>query len=381
MKYKWVTAMKTIVLSGSGVYTPPFSISNEELVESFNRYVDIYNSLNHEDIEIGVVEPLLHSSADFIQKASGITSRYVLEKEGILDPERMCPQFEKRTMEQMSLQCEIGVEAAKEAMARAGKLPGDINGVIVSCSNYERPYPAIGIEIQQALGIDGFAFDMNVACSSATFAIQTAADSIYRGNCDAVLVVSPEICSGHLNFCDRDSHFIFGDVCTAVLVENGEKADGKHVFELVGTKLMTQYSTNIYNGSGFLDRTRKESLEEKELLFTQEGRRVFKEVVPLATDFINKHLIEHKINVDAIRRVWLHQANLNMNQLICKKLLGKDISSDVTPTILDRYANTASAGSVICFHHYHEDMVKDDIGVLCSFGAGYSVGNVILKKW
>ncbi len=372
--------MTSIVISGSGVYTPPFSISNEELVDSFNTYVRRFNDQHASAIEAGEIEPLLESSAQFIEKASGIKSRYVLDRKGILDPELMRPQLAKRSPEEMSIQCEISVAAAREAMERADKKAEEIDAVIVSCSSFERPYPAVAVEVQNALGITGFAFDMNVACSSATFGVQTAMDSIYRGNARAVLVLSPEICSGHLNFRDRDSHFIFGDVCTAMLLERKDCSRSRNVFEIIGTKLTTSYSTNIYNGFGFLNRTRQEDPQEQELLFRQEGRKVFKEVVPLATEFIKEHLKEHHLTPADIRRIWLHQANLNMNQLISKKLLGEEMSNDVAPTVLDTYANTAAAGSVICFHQYHEDMKNQDLGVLCSFGAGYSVGSVIVRK-
>ncbi len=372
--------MIRIVLSGSGVYTPPFSISNEELVDSFNTYVRNFNSKNADLIESGEIEPLQESSAEFILKASGIKSRYVLDREGILDPERMCPRLPRRMPPEMSLQCEMSVAAARQAMEKAGKKADDIDAVIVSCSSYERPYPAIAVEVQQALGIEGFAFDMNIACSSATFAIQNAFESIYRGNARAILIVTPEICSGHLDFRNRDSHFIFGDVCTALLIEREDVCQSKDVFEIIDTKLATRYSTNIYNGFGFLNRTASEQVSEESCLFTQEGRKVFKEVVPMATAFIKSHLKKHGIDPHQLRRVWLHQANLSMNQLIAKKLFGDDFSEDRTPTILDTYANTAAAGSVICFHHHHEDLHNQDLAVLCSFGAGYSVGNVIMRR-
>ncbi len=372
--------MARIVISGTGVFTPPFSISNEELVRSFNTYVQNFNRAHENEIASGLCQALAESSAEFIEKASGIKSRFVMDREGVLDPEVMCPQLPKRSAEERSVQCEICVEAAKEAMQGAGKKPEDIDAVIVSCSNMERPYPAIAVEVQDALGISGFAFDMNIACSSATFGIQTAVDSIFRGNARAILMVNPEICSGHLNFRDRDSHFIFGDVCTAVIIEQEEHCCRKDVFEIVGTKLATKYSTNIYNGFGFLNRTRPAQGTEKEMLFVQEGRKVFKEVVPFATRIIRNHLTEYKIAPTDLKRVWLHQANLNMNQLICKKLLGTEITDDVTPTILDTYANTASAGSIICFHKNHEDMKEHDLGVICSFGAGYSVGNIIVRR-
>ncbi len=372
--------MARIVISGTGIYTPPYSISNEELVLSFNTFVGNFNLEHQEEIASGACQPLAESSVEFIEKASGIKSRFVMDRLGVLNPRIMCPQLPKRSRDERSIQCEMSVAAAKEAMQRAGKNPADIDAIIVSCSNTERPYPAMAVEVQEALGISGFAFDMNIACSSATFGIQTAVDSVFRGNARAILMVNPEICSGHLNFRDRDSHFIFGDVCTAVIVEQEDYCSNKDVFEIVGTKLATQYSTHIYNGFGFLNRTHPDQGPEKERLFIQEGRKVFKEVVPLATEVIRNHLKEHGIEPADLKRVWLHQANLNMNQLICKKLLGTEITDAVTPTILDTYANTASAGSIICFHKHHTDLQEHDLGIICSFGAGYSVGNIIVRK-
>ncbi|MDX1399322.1 MAG: 3-oxoacyl-[acyl-carrier-protein] synthase III C-terminal domain-containing protein, partial [Oceanospirillum sp.] len=81
-----------------------------------------------------------------------------------------------------------------------------------------------------------------------------------------------------------------------------------------------------------------------------------------------------------IRRWWLHQANINMNTLIGKKLMGRDPSADEAPIVLDEYANTASAGSLIAFNKNHKDLVKGDKGVICSFGAGYSIGSLVIEK-
>ena len=86
------------------------------------------------------------------------------------------------------------------------------------------------------------------------------------------------------------------------------------------------------------------------------------------------------MSADDIKRMWLHQANLAMNRLIGSKVLGREPSAEESPTILDRYANTSSAGSVICFHLHSEDMAVGERGVLCSFGAGYSAGSVVLRR-
>ena len=108
--------------------------------------------------------------------------------------------------------------------------------------------------------------------------------------------------------------------------------------------------------------------------------KVFKEVVPMVSQLIVDHLSEEEINIKEIKRLWLHQANKGMNDFIGKKVLGRVPEDHEQPNILQDYANTSSAGSIIAFSLYSEDMKKDEIGVLCSFGAGYSAGSVILKK-
>jgi beta-ketodecanoyl-[acyl-carrier-protein] synthase len=274
----------------------------------------------------------------------------------------------------------MSVIAAREALARAGKTAADIDGVIVACSNLQRPYPAVAIEVQAALGINGFGFDMNVACSSATFGLQVAANSVQLGQARAILLVDPEICTGHLNFRDRDSHFIFGDAATAMIVERADLATSSHQFDILGTKLLTQFSNNIRNNFGFLNRAAEEEMSSPDKLFVQEGRKVFKEVCPMVADLIAEHLEALSIPVEQVRRFWLHQANLNMNQLIVRRLLGRDAEPYEAPVILDTYANTSSAGSVIALHLNQDDLASGDLGVLSSFGAGYSIGSVVLRK-
>jgi len=255
-----------------------------------------------------------------------------------------------------------------------------VDAVLVACSNLQRAYPAMSVELQSALGIDGWAFDMNVACSSATFGIQAARDSIANGSARCVLVVNPEICSGHLNFRDRDAHFIFGDVCTAVVVERADTASSTEQFQIIGSRLKTSFSNNIRNNFGFLNRGDEAGIGKPDKLFRQNGRKVFKEVCPMVAELISDHLSSNNLSGGDLKRMWLHQANLSMNQLISKRVLGREASPEEAPTILNEYANTSSAGSVIAFHKHHQDFQAGDIGVLCSFGAGYSIGSIILRK-
>jgi len=368
-----------LALTGTGLFTPEQSISNDELVSSFNEFVRRHNQTNAEAIAAGAAAALAPSSTEFIVKASGIKNRYVMDKQGVLDPDTMCPRIPERPNDQISVLAEIAVAAAREAMETAGRNASDIDGVLVGASNMQRAYPAMAVEVQDALGIDGFGFDMNVACSSATFALQAAADMVAAGHARAILVCNPEICSGHLNFRDRDSHFIFGDVATAFIVERADTA--KAGWEIVSTKLKTRFSNNIRNNFGFLNRTAPEGIGAADKLFVQEGRKVFKEVVPMVAELIVEHLIQNAIPPSSLKRLWLHQANLGMNDMIARRVLGRDPMASEAPNILDEYANTSSAGSVIAFHKYSADLRPGDLGLLCSFGAGYSAGSVILKKF
>lgn len=372
--------MDAVVISGSGLFTPPEAIGNEELVESFNRWVRGFNREHARAIEAGEVAPLQESSADFIREASGIESRFVMDRSGILDPDAMVPRLRERSNDEPSLMCEMALRAAGEALERAGKAPGDVDCVLAGASNFERPYPAIAIEVQDRLGARGFAYDLNVACSSATFAMQAAADALRCGSASCVLVVNPEICSGHLNFRDRDSHFIFGDACTALVLERAETRTAEVAFELVGQKLETRFSNNIRNNFGFLNRTAPEGIGAPDKLFVQSGRKVFREVVPLVSAVIAQLLDERGVRSDDIRRIWLHQANLSMNQLIARRVFGREPSDKEAPVILDRYANTSSAGSVIAFHLHRDGLSLGDLAVMCSFGAGYSVGAFLLRR-
>jgi beta-ketodecanoyl-[acyl-carrier-protein] synthase len=370
------------VISGTGLFTPEKIITNAELVASFNAYADRMNAANAEAIAAGEIAPLAHSSEEFIVNASGIHQRYVMDKEGVLDPARMYPRLRQRTDDEPGIMAEMGVDAARKALAQAGREADEVDLVICAASNMERAYPAIAIEIQELLGARGFAFDMNVACSSATFGIQAAADMIRSGSVKCALVVNPEICSGHLEWRDRDCHFIFGDVATATLLEGKGEAKGDH-FEILSTRCLTKFSNNIRNNNGFLRRNREPEgplPDRRDMQFMQEGRKVFKEVVPIVSAHILGHLEEIGVSPDQLRRMWLHQANKTMNDFIGRKVLGRIPEEGEQPNILQDYANTSSAGSIIAFSKYSKDLAPGDLGVICSFGAGYSVGSVIVRR-
>ena len=318
--------MHDIYISGTGVWTPQHKVSNQELVESFNEYVRLYNIENEQLILDGSVIALEPSSEEFIAKASGILNRYVIEKDSLLNPNIMKPMIEPRDNDALSVSAEISVIAAQEALKNAGLQASEIDAVIVSTANLQRAYPAIAIEVQNALGIEGYAYDMMVGCSSTTFGISNAYSDIAAGKASKILVINPEITSAHNNYKNRDSHFIFGDVCTATVVEKNSTAPNK--FKILGAKLKTQFSNNIRNNFGFMNAIENKEYTEAELLFIQNGRSVFKEVMPMVASLITDHLSENNLLPQDVEQYWLHQANINMNTYVIKKLLGQPRQKD-----------------------------------------------------
>ncbi len=368
-----------VVISGTGIYTPSQSISNDELVTCFNQYVAKFNRTHQQEIEAGTVTALANSDSSFIEKASGIKSRYVMAKEDILNVDIMSPRYTERGNEELSMQAEIGVAAAKDALLAANKTADDIDLIIVACAYTQRSYPAMAIEIQQALGCKGWGFDMLVACSAATFGIINAANAVRSGSAKTVLVINPEILSPQINYRDRDSHFIFGDVATASVIEDESTADSEHIFKIISEQPMTSFSNNIRSNIGYMNKCSPEQADDVDKLFIQQGRKVFKEVLPMVSHLITSEMDKLGLTSSDIKRLYLHQANINMNNFIAKKVLGREPNNHEAPIILDEYANTSSAGCIIALHKHKQGLATGDKSVLCSFGAGYSACCLLLE--
>jgi beta-ketodecanoyl-[acyl-carrier-protein] synthase len=366
-------------ITGHGVWHPDHILTNEELCVAFNEFVRRDNARHADEIAAGKREPLKESSPEFIEKASGIKRRYVHDKTGLMDPDRMCPNVPDRPEDVLSVQAEYAVNAAKKALAAAGRTGEDVDLVVLGASNLQRLYPAIAIEVQNALGARGYGFDISLGCSAATGSAQLASQAVRLGQAKCALVVVPEMTTGHMNWRDRDSHFIFGDAAVALVIEPAERAKPGS-WEILSTQMLSKWSNTIRNNAGYLNRCDPSTQHADDKLFHQQGRRVFKDVVPMASKFITDHLAQHDLTPSQITRYWLHQANAQMNELVAKYILGRPATRQEAPIILDEYGNTASAGSLIAFSTHSNDLPAGSYGMMASFGAGYSLGSLLLQR-
>lgn len=359
-------ALPSAIISGSGFYVPPETITTQELVESFNCYAK----------ERGLKE----SSVEFITKASGIHKRHVIEKSGILDPSRMAPRIKARKAEEPSLQAELGIKAAHKALEAAGKSAEEIDLVLFTSLAPQRDYPSIAVEIQKAIGAKGYGYDLTAGCSSMAVGLEAISNAIKAGKASSALLISVELGSCWTDFTDRDSHFIFGDAAVALVIEQKESAKpGRPLFEILDSRVTTQFSPHIKSELGYLHRLEENPIPFKETLFRQQGRLVFREVVPFTVQFLNKHLHDQGLSPDKIVRFYLHQANSNINRLILEKLLGRTPSLEEAPITLDNFGNTASAGAFLTLHLHQKELSPGDLLLLSTFGAGYTLASAFLK--
>src|SRR5262245_4623128 len=142
-------------ITGHGVWHPETILANDELCAAFNEFVRRENAKHADAIAAGTREPLKESTPDWVVKASGIKHRYVEDKTGLLDPERMCPNIPDRPEEALSIQAEYSLNAGRRALEVAGRAPEDVDLIVLGCSNLQRMYPSIAIEVQNALGAHG----------------------------------------------------------------------------------------------------------------------------------------------------------------------------------------------------------------------------------
>ena len=356
-------------ITGAGVWHPDHILTNEELCVAFNEFVRRKNAA-------GAEPPLKESSPEFIEKASGIKRRYIVEKTGVLDPERMCPNVPDRRDDELSVQAEFAVNAINRALAAAGRVGEEVDLIVCGTSMLQRAYPAMAIEIQNAIGARGLGFDLTLGCASAVAALQVATSAIQTGLATCAVVVSPELMSGHNNWRERDGHFLFGDAAVALVIEPVRPES----WEILSVRSMSKWSTNIRNNFGFLNRFDPATQFAADKLFYQQGRRVYKDVIPMAAKFIASHVESHGIAPTDVGRYWLHQANGNMNELIGERILGRPATRTEAPLIIETYGNTASAGAAIAFTEHSADLPKGTYGMLAAFGAGYSIGSVALQR-
>ncbi|MEH0196625.1 beta-ketoacyl-ACP synthase III [Caulobacter sp. CCNWLY153] len=318
------------VVTGVGAYLPPQIVTNEEL----SKIVD--------------------TSDEWIVERTGIRQRHkAADDQAVSD---------------------LAVEAARQALERAGKTPADVDLIIVATTTPDLTFPATAAIVQRKLGAGvGIAFDVQAVCSGFVYALSVADGFIARGNAKCALVIGAEAMTRLMDWTDRGTCVLFGDGAGAVVLEpqegEGTTADrGMLGFALRadGTKQDLLYVDGGPSTTGTVGKLR------------MLGNQVFKHAVINISEAI--HAAAEKAGVTVPEVDWFipHQANQRILQGVANRC-GIDEEKVISTVAL--HANTSAASIPLAFAHGVADgrIKPGDLLLLEAMGGGLTWGACVLR--
>ena len=300
----------------------------------------------------GYLPKKIVTNAD-LEKLVDTSDEWIVKRTGIR---------ERRLAEAHETTGTMAIEAGKQALANA-KLEGkDIDTVIVATTTPDKKFPAVAVNVQQALGIPpGPAFDVQAVCTGFVYALGIANSFIQTGVSKRVLVIGAEKMSSIVDWNDRATCVLFADGAGAAILEVNTKNDGRGVI-----------STHLYADGRFQD------LLFADPLIVMEGREVFKNAVQFMADVVEEVLAKNNLKAEDISLLVPHQANIRIIEATAKKL---NLSMDKVVTTVERHGNTSAASIPLALHEAMEAgrIKAGDLVLLEGMGGGLTWGALLVR--
>jgi len=303
---------------GSGSYLPEKILTNHDLAK------------------------IVDTSHDWIFERTGIEQRHIAsENESSVD---------------------MAYQASLKAISMAQLSPDDIDMIIVATATPERKFPSTAVLLQNNLKIEqGFAFDINAACTGFVYALDVADKYIKSRVAKNILVVGSEKMSSLLDWKDRNTCVLFGDGAGAVILSGSNKPG--------------ILSTNIGSNGSYKDLLTVDIDSE---FIEMKGNDVFKIAVKTMGKLAVSTLEKNNISIDQIDWLIPHQANSRIINAIAKKI---SLPNEKVILTVNKHGNTSAASIPLAFDDaYHNGYLKEgNLVMLEAFGAGFTWGSVLLK--
>ncbi len=274
-------------------------------------------------------------------------------------------------------QSDLALNASREALARVGWTPQDLDMVIVGTVTPDHIFPSSANTLAGKLGAIGVpSFDILAACSGFMYSLHQGMVSIVSGMADRVLVVGSEVMSSIMNWQDRTTCVLFGDAAGAVLLEEVEEPYGIVDYEIGSDG--RYYDLLYMPGGGSAQPATHESIDKAMHTLHMEGSETFKFAVrsmyKTATDLLKRN----GVDPEDLGLFIGHQANIRIIDAVTKRLKLRD---DQVYNNINKYGNTTSATIPLCIHEAEEQgmIKKGDWVVLVSFGAGLTWAGTLIK--
>lgn len=322
-----------VKMTGIGSYAPETVITNDDLAQ------------------------LVETSDEWIASRTGIRERHVVSGNQTV--------------------AELGIEAAKRALANAGETGEDLDLILVACSTIDTIYPALSCQVQQGIGnTRAAAFDISLACSGFAYGLTIAEQFLRTGMYKKALVVAADVHSRFTDWSDRSTCVLFGDGAGAAILEASPDddriyyaelhADGSRGFELT-LKVNTQNCPLVEPRHG-----------EEYPYVRMNGQEVYKFAVGTIPNAVREAVEKAGLTLDQIDKFVLHQANVRIMNAIADKL---GVPAEKMVINLQKYGNTSAASIPLAFTEGLEtgQIKRGDKLVLCGYGAGLAWGTVVME--
>src|SRR5450432_177843 len=319
---------------GTGAYAPERVLTNHEL------------------------EKLVDTSDQWITERTGIKQRHIAREDETAS--------------------DMAVVAARRALEMAGLNATDLDMIIVGTISGDLPMPACAVFVQQKLGAGPIpSFDVSAACAGFLYAMSIADQFIRSGLHKHILIVGVELLSRVVDWQDRTTCVLFGDGAGAAVL-GPAVGDGRGV---LSTKLYTDANlaeSLCIPAGGSKEPITAESLKARRDKVHMVGQDIFKIAVKNLSSASRSALVDAKMDVDSVRWVVPHQANL---RIISQVALRLDIPMERFVLNIERYGNTSSASIPLALDEASRDgrIKPGDTVLMCALGAGISWGSALVR--
>jgi 3-oxoacyl-[acyl-carrier-protein] synthase-3 len=254
----------------------------------------------------------------------------------------------------------LAIEAAREALARAGRTPDEIDHLVLATTTADAVVPGTAPTVQHGIGMRGGAFDLNAACSGFVYGLITVAGLIAVGS-GPVLLIGSETLSKITDMDDRKIAIIVGDGAGAVVVEPVDGPGGLVSWNLNSDGSLRHLLKCEHGGTLFMD-----------------GKEVFRRAVRVVVESAEKAMADAGLGPEDVSLMVPHQANLRIIHAACQRL---GIPEDRTVVVIDRYGNTSSASIPLALYDAIEGgRVHDgDHLLMTGFGGGMTWASAVYR--
>ena len=307
---------------------------------------------------------------DFAALGLETSHEWIVERTGIV--ERRIATAEESTST-------MAVAAAREAMARAGVQPGELDAIVLSTATPDRLLPSTAVDLQAQLGATrAAAFDLSAACTGWLYSMTVAEGLIQSGVVETALVVGAEKMSAIVDWQDRSTCVLFGDGAGAVVLKRAPHGGSRGVLSTFMRSDGTLAELLWRPAGGAKVPFSDAVLQDRSSYVKMAGREVFKHAVRQMSEACDRALDGAKLTGNDIDLLIPHQAN---NRIIEATAKHAGVSMEKVYVNVDRFGNTSSASIPIALDEAIErGRIKPGSTVLlCAFGAGFTWGSMVIR--